>query len=207
MKAVQTIALCFVVLVLIAIAFVWSGMYDISATTPHWGITSHIIEIVRERSIDVRSDKIQVPNLNDAKYLKSAISHYHGMCRLCHGAPGYDPEEFVEGLYPVPPSMISGEIQGEMGNAEIYWIAKNGIKLTGMPAFGPTHSEEQLWGMVALAEKLPSLNADGYRKLLENTDVHRHMEKNDHDAGEDQKGHMQDHGNQMEEDSHGEHPH
>ena len=202
MKTVQKVILSLIVLVLAAIAFVWSGMYDISATTPHWGITSHIIEIVRERSIDVRSNKIQVPNLNDAKYLKSAISHYHGMCRLCHGAPGYDPEEFAEGFYPAPPSMTSGEIQEEMGSAEIYWIAKNGIKLTGMPAFGPTHSEEQLWGMVALAEKLSSLNADGYRKLLENTDAHEHshMEKNDADAGEDQNGHMQ-------EDGHGGHSH
>jgi hypothetical protein len=202
MKAFGYIIVCLLVLALAAAVFVVSGIYNIAATDPHWGITSTIIEVAKERSIEVRSDDIQVPDLDGKDYIKGAVTHYHGMCRLCHGAPGYDPEEFAEGFYPAPPSMTSGEIQEEMGSAEIYWIAKNGIKLTGMPAFGPTHSDEQLWGMVALAEKLPSLNADGYGKLLENTDAHEHshMEKNDADAGEDQNGHMQ-------EDDHGGHSH
>lgn len=41
--------------------------------------------------------------------------------------------------------MVAGHIQDERSEAEIFWIVKNGLKMTGMPAFGPPHSEEQLW--------------------------------------------------------------
>ena len=50
---------------------------------------------------------------------------------------------------------------------ELYWIIKHGLKMTGMPAFGETHPEEQLWGIVAFLRRLPSLDARTYEQMVE----------------------------------------
>lgn len=179
-----------------ALFYAWSGAYDIAATTPHWAATSSFIEILKDRSIEVHSKGIQAPNLNDAKLKEAAFPHYHEMCRLCHGAPAYAPEEFSTGLYPAPPSMTSGHIQNDLSDAEIYWIVKHGIKMTGMPAFGPTHKEDVLWGIVALAKEMPKMSPEHYRRQVEAMGLeggmgHEHMhgrpeaeQDHDHESGE-----------------------
>lgn len=163
MKYTLTIIITLAVLGVGALLFAWSGMYNIAATEPHWPITSSFIEILRDNSISAHSKDIRVPEANDAELSQAAFSHYHQMCRLCHGAPGYSPKEFAGGLYPAPPDMTAGHLQKELSQAEIYWIAKHGIKLTGMPAFGPTHDEKELWGLVALATKIPQMSPEDYR--------------------------------------------
>ena len=62
--------------------------------------------------------------------------------------------------------MTSGSIQKARSDVEIYWIVKHGIKLTGMPAFGRTHDEEQLWGIVAIVEEIPRMSPEQYRQLV-----------------------------------------
>lgn len=167
MKYVLTVIIVLLVLTAGGLLFAWSGVYNIAATEPHWPLTKSFIELLRDRSIEVHSDDISPPNLNDMKLKEAAFSHYHGMCRLCHGAPDYQPEEFAKGLYPQPPSMISGRIQEERSQAEIYWILKQGIKMTGMPAFGPTHNDSELYGLVALTMEIPQRSPEEYRQQVQ----------------------------------------
>jgi hypothetical protein len=169
MKYLLTAGIVLACLAMGAIVFAWFGIYNIAATEPHWGITSSFIAMLRDRSITVRSKDIQVPNLNNAKLKEKGFPHYHEMCRLCHGAPEYQPAEFAEGLYPPPPRLAAGHIQQELSDAEIYWIAKHGLKMTGMPAFGPTHDEEELWGLVVIVKEIPRMSAEQYRHLVEST--------------------------------------
>ena len=169
MKYLLTIVITLAVLAGGALYYAWSGMYNIAATEPHWTVTSSLIRILRDRSIEVHSKGIQAPNLNDPKLKQIAFPHYHDMCRFCHGAPGYSPEEFALGLYPFPPKMTSGYIQKMFRDIEIFWIVKHGIKMTGMPAFGHTHTEEQMWGLVALAEEIPRMSAEQYEELVKST--------------------------------------
>lgn len=169
MKYVWTVIIVLVALGLGAVLYAWSGWYNIAATQPHWAGTSAFIQLLRDRSIATHSDHIKVPRLDDEKLRKIGFPHYHEMCRLCHGAPGYKPEEFAEGLYPPPPSLTFGNIQKRLSDAEIFWIVKNGIKMTGMPAFGPTHTEEELWGIVAIAKEVPQMSIEHYRQLVQMT--------------------------------------
>ncbi|MBW2147605.1 MAG: cytochrome c [Deltaproteobacteria bacterium] len=94
------------------------------------------------------------------------IRHYIAMCRVCHGAPGYALSEIAQGLYPEPPTLTSKDVQ-ELTDAQLYWIMKNGIKMTGMPAFGKTHQEEDLLGMLALVRRLPTIQHEDYDAMLE----------------------------------------
>jgi len=167
-----------IVLFVGAVLYAWSGLYNIAAAKPHWAITSLFIETLRDRSIAAHSDGVKVSNINEGDPRKTAFTHYHEMCRLCHGAPEFQPEEFAKGLYPEPPSMTAGHIQEERSDDEIYWIAKNGIKLTGMPAFGPTHEETELRGLVAIVKKIPHMTPQAYRRQVEQEsskeEVHSH---------------------------------
>ncbi|MCJ7783025.1 MAG: cytochrome c, partial [Desulfobacterales bacterium] len=145
--------------------FVWWGGYNVAATVPHWKVTRWFLEEVRERSISSHSKGVDVPSSKDPKLIEIGLRHYHSMRRLCHNAPGCAQTEITQGLNPRPPDFTRKEI-GWGSEAELCWVIKNGIKMTGMPAFGPTHSEDELWGVVAFLKKLPSLKPEEYKAMV-----------------------------------------
>ncbi len=158
------IILSFFLILAWAVYVFWGG-YNVAANVPHRQITKWVLETVRERSIDFHSKSLSVPPLKDAKLAERGFPHYHAMCRLCHGAPGYRAEEFASSLNPQPPHLSSKEIQ-ELKDRELYWVVRNGIKMTGMPAFAPTHSEEEILGIVAFLRLLPELTPEKYKSRI-----------------------------------------
>ncbi len=143
--------------------FAVTGAYNFAADSPHLQITRHVIRYMRERSITVRAGGIAVPPLNDPKMLSEGVEHYSAMCTGCHLAPGMDENEMRPGMNPKPPILADFP----RGNpAEQFWIIKHGIKMTGMPAWGVTHSDEEIWNMVAFLQKLPAMSPQQYRSLL-----------------------------------------
>jgi mono/diheme cytochrome c family protein len=160
--------------------FVWSGRYNVAATAPHWDITVRLMEEALDRSIKFHSQGIQAPSLKDSKLIKAGFREYHAMCRLCHGAPGYPQTEIAKGLYPKPPNLGSKDMQ-QVSDAELYWVVKNGIKMTGMPAFGPTHDEDEVWAIVAFLKRMPSLQPGEYEALARGAG--RHKEGKNHHHG------------------------
>jgi len=105
------------------------------------------------------------------------------MCVICHGAPGKEQSEISKGLHPSPPDLA--EAPRRWNSAQLFWIVKNGIKMTGMPAFGPTHSDNQLWDLVAFVQKLPSLSPDQYNQMQQEDGAYDH----EHGPHEHQHGH------------------
>ena len=180
MKKILGLLAMVVVLVCGVAAFLWSGAYNVAANVPHWTITHWFLEQVKDRSISAHSKGIPVPFLKEPKLLERGFNHYHPMCRLCHGAPGYDRSEFAKGLYPSPTDLTSGNVQREWTDAEIYWIIKNGLKLTAMPAFGVTHDNDELWGMVAFLRHLPNLQAKEYLATVKASEEHQREKSLDH---------------------------
>lgn len=177
MKIFMTIVIVIFCLAFGVAVFTWSGIYNVAATEPHWSVTAWFLNQARERSIHVHSREISSPPLKKEKLFEIGFSHYHEMCRLCHGAPGFSSEEFAKGLNPKPPDLTSKDVR-ELSRAELYWVVKNGIKMTGMPAFGITHSEGELWAMVALVKALPDLKPEEYKAMMnafgEGTASHHH---------------------------------
>jgi mono/diheme cytochrome c family protein len=180
MKKILGLLAMVVVLACGVAAFLWSGTYNVAANVPHWTITHWFLEQVKDRSISAHSKGITVPPLKEPKLLERGFNHYHPMCRLCHGAPGFDRNEFAKGLYPSTPDLTSGNVQREWNDAELYWIIKNGLKLTGMPAFGVTHGNDELWGMVAFLRDLPNLQAKEYVAMVDAAEEHQGEKSLDH---------------------------
>jgi mono/diheme cytochrome c family protein len=150
--------------------FVFSGIYNVSAVAPHWAVTLKILDGARNQSVTHHSKGIVAPTLNDPNMQKAGFDHFHETCRLCHGAPGIDRNEFAQGLYPNPPDLASAELHGEKHDAQMFWIIKNGLKMTGMPAFGKTHTDSEIWDMVSFIDQLPTLQSDQYKAMIKNTD-------------------------------------
>jgi cytochrome c553 len=146
------------------VLFVASGVYDIAAATPHWPVTRWVMEEARNRSIAMHAAGIKVPpGLGNPQKVIMGTEHFAAHCASCHGAPGVPRSEAAEGLYPQPPDLANAPSQ--YTQAELFWIVRNGIKMTGMPAWSD-HSDEELWATVAFIEKLPGMTEEDYGKLV-----------------------------------------
>jgi mono/diheme cytochrome c family protein len=115
----------------------------------------------------------------------AGFHHFHDTCRICHGAPGIASSEFAQGLYPRPPDLASSDLHREMNDPKIFWIIKNGLKMTGMPSFGVTHSDQELWDMVAFIDRLSTLQPDQYNAIVKEAD----QRDEEHNESEEKAGH------------------
>jgi len=167
---------------------IYAGIYNVAADTPHTQPVFWLLEIVRDRSIAARATGIAVPpDLSDPKRISAGAAQYAEMCSSCHLAPGMKRTEISRGLYPRAPELRRGS---RPTPAEDFWVVKHGIKATGMPAWGVTHSDEILWDVVAFLRKLPELTPDQYQALARSApkthdEMMQEMEMgNDHGHGE-----------------------
>lgn len=153
--------------------------FDVSARTRHWPATTWAIEVVRDHSIRSAAAGIVVPaGLGDRVNIMAGAEHYRAHCAVCHGAPGVEPDIIARGMYPAPPDLrYAAEHRGP---AELFWIVKNGIKMSGMPAWGD-HGDEELWPVVALMQQLPKMTAEDYTRLT--AEIDQAAGHHQHDTG------------------------
>lgn len=165
-KIILTAIFTLFVLIGIFIIYIYSGSYNISQLVHHGGITKWAINTTKEHSIESRDKNIKVPPLNDTAMLQEGFSHYNEMCVTCHGGPGIEPDELAKGLYPQPPKFYKSDDMPD--TTEAFWIIKNGIKFTSMPAFGPTHSDQKIWAITDfLLNKLNKMTPQEYQEWKE----------------------------------------
>ena len=165
MKTIWTVLITLLVLAVLGAAVVFSGTFNIAADDPHWGVTSKVIESMRERSISRQAKNLAAAkSLDDATLIANGASEYAEMCTACHLAPGMKDTELRKGLYPMPP--LLSEHGAHRSAAEQFWIIKHGLKMTGMPAWGLTHDDERIWSMVAFLQKMPGMTATQYQELV-----------------------------------------
>jgi mono/diheme cytochrome c family protein len=152
------------VVVLSGLAFIYSGIYDVAATDPHWPLTRWALETSRIRSIKAHVAGIHAPpTLNDPAMIGIGVEHFAAHCAVCHGAPGVPRGEIAEGLYPQPLDLtLAAKLYSD---TELFWILKHGIKMTGMPAWSD-HSDEELWATVAFLRQLPVMSKEEYMRLV-----------------------------------------
>ena len=149
-----------VVLALAGLVTLYAGWYDVSATSGHTGVTEWALGTLQHNSISARAGDLEVTLPTDTASLEHGYEHYDAMCVSCHGAPGVERGETGEGMTPTPPDLA--EEAGEWSDAELFWITRHGIKLAGMPAFGPTHSDEEIAMIAAFVRRLPEMTPEEY---------------------------------------------
>lgn len=150
----------------------YSGLYDVSASSPHGTLAGWLLSVTSDRSVVRHASEIEVPRLDDMDLVLEGANDYEAMCAGCHGAPGKTAGPIGLGLNPPPPDLAVSAT--ELTPAELFWITKHGIKMTGMPSWGATHNDELLWPVVAFVAKMPDLDSDEYRELVEQGSGHGH---------------------------------
>jgi mono/diheme cytochrome c family protein len=181
MKTVLTVVVVFVVLALAALGFISSGVYDVAASTPDKDFVSWVLRRTQHNSVERRAEGIQVPRLDDPEMIKTGLVHYQEMCATCHGAPGVEMSEIGQGLNPYPPELAEKSEPDEA--AEFFWIVKNGIKMTGMPSFGVTHSDQEIWAIIAFLQRMPKLSPEEYQKMVQEAGLAEAPAAEEHEHG------------------------
>jgi len=183
-----TVAVVLGVLAVGAGVFVYSGLYDMGADAPHTKPVFAVMQAMRERSIEVHSKDIQVPDLNDEQLILKGAGQYAAMCTECHLKPGGKDSEIRPGLYPQPPNLS----QVRVAPKEAFWVIKHGIKMSAMPAWGASHDDPTIWSMVAFLQKLPDMTPAQYKDMVAKAppddDMHMDGEGGHSHGGADDEG-------------------
>lgn len=150
------------VLVLAIIVAVWvayTGAYNVAATDDHQPIVRWVLETTMKNSVEDRAADVDVPSLTESMVAAGA-PRYKAMCAHCHGAPGVRKEDWAQGMLPQPPHLP--DVASEWKPNEVFWLAKHGVRMSGMPAFGPSHSDQAIWEIAAFVKRLPAMTPEEY---------------------------------------------
>ena len=93
-----------------------------------------------------------------AENLVAGAKIYKDNCSFCHGFKGQEQTSAAKGMFPKPPHLFRGTGVTDDPAGETYWKTANGIRLTGMPAYKKSLTEDQMWQvslLLANADKLP----------------------------------------------------
>lgn len=158
------IGIAFGLLAVGLIGFSYSGVYDVSARVPHSAVTEWLLSNTSHQSVKRRAEQVVLPDLSNENLVLIGAGDFDAMCVGCHGAPGVERSALGEGLSPPAPDLTDSA--AHMSASELFWVTKNGIRMTGMPAWGVSHNDSELWPLVAFMLKLPDLAEPGYQELL-----------------------------------------
>jgi mono/diheme cytochrome c family protein len=136
-----------------ALGFIKSGIYNVGASKPHTKLTQWITEETMIHSIRSHAKGIVAPARASASQVRRGFCLYETHCVACHGGPGVARELWVSGMEPAPPYLL--DATHKFKPRELFWIAKNGIKMTGMPSWRSSMSDDELWEVVAFLEARP----------------------------------------------------
>lgn len=159
-------ALVIAVLLALGTLFIYSGIYNVAATKGHTKPVEQILRITMMRSVVGHAREVKVPaNFDplDQVLMGKGAGHYEAMCRTCHGAPGRKPGSWR--LYPPAPDLADALRVTGWSDAEVFWITKNGIKDTGMSAFGPSADDDELWALTAFVRQLQTITPEQYQAM------------------------------------------
>lgn len=161
-RVAATLAAAGVIAVVAGSVFIWSGLYNIAASTDHLGLTTWVLEKVRDQSIETQAASIDPPRLLDQDMVRLGAAHFEGGCVPCHGRPGEKINPIVSRMLPSPPDLARAAPQRK--TRELFWIVKHGLKYTGMPAWPSMRRDDEVWALAAFLDTLPA-TPQQYREL------------------------------------------
>ena len=160
-----------VVLLLIALAFAGAIVLGwklvrrgFSARDNPSSLETYIAKTARRLSVPASERNATNPFSPTPEILNEARSHFADHCATCHGNDGSGKTEIGQNLYPKPPDMRQPETQN-LTDGEIYSIIHNGIRLTGMPAWGDPGNDDDSWKLVLFIRHLPQITMEELNEM------------------------------------------
>lgn len=166
MRLFAALGVILLALVVGGAVYAYLGFYNVAASDPHVDYVRWSLETAQDSSVERHAARQvgHVPPLDNTEMIRTGAQHYREEgCIQCHGGPGNPQAEFARHMRPEPPDLTQAVRQ--WNDSELFWIMQHGIKMTGMPAFGPTHNEDELWAMVAFVRRLPEMGQSEFQQL------------------------------------------
>lgn len=171
MKRGNLILLALVILLGVAAALAASVLHDgVSAQATPTALEVFLARNLRHLAIPADARAMKNPVADSPEVQREARLHFADHCAICHGNDGGGDTPIGHGLYPKPPDLRQPRTQ-QLSDGEIYWIIENGVRLTGMPAFGSGgehDSSEDSWKLVRFIRHLPQLTTEERMEMEQN---------------------------------------
>ena len=147
MRFLATIGALAIVIGIGCVAFFFGGYYSVAGTAEDPAAVTWALTRVRTASINRHANDSPPASFGNAAMVEAGAKAYASFgCANCHGAP--DLKEVAGGLSP----------------AQLFWVIKNGINMTGMPSFAQAGaSDDEIWSIAAFVKKLPSVSDADYK--------------------------------------------
>jgi mono/diheme cytochrome c family protein len=158
----------------------------LSTRTPPGPFERLAAKQIRRWLVPIRMRKETNPLAANAETLKQGMDHWADHCATCHANNGSGDTEMGRNFYPPAPDMRNAETQS-LSDGELYYIIRNGVPLTGMPAWGDPrlgNSDSQTWALVSFIRHLPTLTPGevaGMQKLNPKSATEREEEQEEED--------------------------
>jgi len=123
-----------------------------------------IARLVRSWSIPSGARQSKNPFTTSPALLQEASRHFADHCAPCHGNDGSGDTEMGRNLYPRAPDMRLAPTQ-QLSDGELYSIIHNGVRWTGMPAWGEPGDDPDSWKLVLFIRHLPNLSNDELKDM------------------------------------------
>lgn len=164
-RTTVAVLLCFLLVAALGYWFVSVTRCGFSATEKPSRLEEFFARHARKIATPAGTKKLENPYPVTTESLRAAREHWAEHCAFCHGPDGSGNTTVGRNLYPKVPDLRDTATQA-LSDGELFSIIKNGVRFTGMPAWGTEHVPEQTWQLVSLIRRMPHLTADEL-KLME----------------------------------------
>ncbi|HEX4999446.1 MAG TPA: c-type cytochrome [Terriglobia bacterium] len=164
-RRIKILLILAIVLVAAALAVAAVGHRGFSSREDPTFVEAFIARRVRQMGVPPDARERPNPVQPGADAIADAMTHFADHCAICHGNDGRGRTAIGQGLYPKPPDMTQPETQN-LSDGELYYIIENGVRLTGMPAFGNGgYEDEDTWKLVGFIRRLPDLTDEELMRM------------------------------------------
>jgi cytochrome c len=148
-----------------AAAFGWITIRGgFSARDNPSAMEAFVARTARKLSIPGSERDAKNPFVPTAEVLSEARTHFADHCATCHANDGSGKTEIGQNLYPKPPDMRQSETQN-LTDGQMYYIIHNGIRLTGMPAWGAPGRDDDSWKLVLFIRHMPRMSPQEMKEM------------------------------------------
>ncbi len=157
-------------------------MNGLSTRTEPTAFERLVARIARQAAVPRRAKQAVNPVSFSAEVWNDARAHFADHCASCHANDGSGDTAVGRNLYPRAPDMRLTATQ-RLSDGELYWIIENGVRLTGMPAWGAGGDRDMdSWKLVHFVRRLKDLtpsDLEEMKALNPKTDAEREEERED----------------------------
>lgn len=167
----------------------FGGYIPTAANQPDSALLSWAAHTAYEQNIARKAESIEMPEPLP-EWKPSTLLAVRAMCTGCHTPLGQSPSVIAQGLNPKPPPLA--ELAQELTPAERFVVLRDGVRMTGMPAFGPSHDDADLWEIVSLLGEIAQWSGEDYVNQLASVQAQLNEASGSRPQSD---GHDHDHGN------------